>query len=88
MDERFGVDAPEMTTAELFDALKSDKDITPEMYSSLKELFERADFVKFAKHIASEQENAAALPLAVRFVTTTYQTDLEKETGGQEAADD
>ncbi|MBQ1635000.1 MAG: hypothetical protein II102_00170 [Bacteroidales bacterium] len=88
MDERFGVDAPEMTTAELFDALKSDKDITPEMYSSLKELFERADFVKFAKHIASEQENAAALPLAVRFVTTTYQTDLEKENGGQEAADD
>ena len=88
MDERFGVDAPEMTTAALFDALKSDKDITPEMYSSLKELFERADFVKFAKHIASEQENAAALPLAVRFVTTTYQTDLEKETGGQEAADD
>ena len=88
MDERFGVDAPEMTTAELFDALKSDKDITPEMYSSLKELFERADFVKFAKHIASDQENAAALPLAVRFVTTTYQTDLEKETGGQEAADD
>ena len=88
MDERFGVDAPEMTTAELFDALKSDKDITPEMYSSLKELFERADFVTFAKHIASEQENAAALPLAVRFVTTTYQTDLEKETGGQEAADD
>ncbi|MBQ4026127.1 MAG: hypothetical protein II616_00125 [Bacteroidales bacterium] len=88
MDERFGVDAPEMTTAELFDALKSDKDITPEMYSSLKELFERADFVKFAKHIASEQENAAALPLAVRFVTTTYKTDLEKETGGQEAADD
>ena len=88
MDEHFGVDAPEMTTAELFDALKSDKDITPEMYSSLKELFERADFVKFAKHIASEQENAAALPLAVRFVTTTYQTDLEKETGGQEAADD
>ena len=88
MDERFGVDAPEMTTAELFDALKSDKDITPEMYSSLKELFERADFVNFAKHIASEQENAAALPLAVRFVTTTYQTDLEKETGGQEAADD
>lgn len=88
MDERFGVDAPEMTTAELFDALKSDKDITPEMYSSLKELFERADFVKFAKHIASEQENAAALPLAVRFVTTTYQTDLETETGGQEAADD
>ena len=88
MDDRFGVDAPEMTTAELFDALKSDKDITPEMYADLKELFERADFVKFAKHVASDEENAGALPLAVRFVTTTYQADIEKETGGQEAAED
>ena len=88
MDERFGVDAPEMTTAELFDALKSDKDITPGMYSDLKELFERADFVKFAKHIASDEENAKALPLAVSFVTTTYQTDIEKEVNGQEAGDD
>lgn len=88
MDDRFGVDAPEMTTAELFDALKDDKDITPEMYASLKELFERADFVKFAKHVASDEENAGALPLAVRFVTTTYQADIEKETGRQEAADE
>ena len=88
MDDRFGVDAPEMTTAELFDALKSDKDITPEMYSDLKELFERADFVKFAKHIASDEENAKALPLAVSFVTTTYQADIQKEASGEEAADD
>ena len=87
IDDRFGVDAPEMTTAELFDALKSDKDITPEMYSSLKELFERADFVKFAKHLANEQENASALPLAVRFVTSTYQSELEKE-NGEEAGED
>lgn len=88
MDDRFGVDAPEMTTAELFNALKSDKDITPQMFSDLKELFERADFVKFAKHIASDEENAKALPLAVSFVTTTYQTDIQKEVNGEEAAGD
>lgn len=88
MDDRFGVDAPEMTTAELFDALKSDKDITPQMYADLKELFERADFVKFAKHVAPDEENAKALPLAVSFVTSTYQADIEKENGGEEAADD
>ena len=86
IDDRFGVDAPEMTTAELFDALKSDKDITPQMYVSLKELFERADFVKFAKHVASDEENAGALPLAVSFVTSTYQSELERENGGGEAA--
>ena len=88
MDDRFGVDAPEMTTAELFDALKTDKDISPQMFNDLKDLFERADFVKFAKHIATDEENAKALPLAVSFVTSTYQADIEKETGGQEAADD
>ena len=88
MDERFGVDAPEMTTAELFDALKGEKDITPEMYGSLKDLFERADFVKFAKFIATDEENAGALPLAVSFVTTTYQTELARETAGEEAGND
>lgn len=85
IDDRFGVDAPEMTTAELFAALKGDKDITPQMYLELKELFERADFVKFAKFIAADEDNAKALPLAVSFVTTTYQSDLQKEVSGEEA---
>lgn len=79
MDARFGIDAPEMTTAELFDALKSEKDLPQDLYSETKELFETADFVKFAKFAASDEDNAKALPLAVRFVTSTYQTELEEE---------
>lgn len=75
---RYGFGAMEMTTAEIFDAL-SDKDLTPELYSELKSLFEESDFVKFAKHIASRDAAAGAVPLAVRFVTTTYQEDLENE---------
>lgn len=86
MEDRFGVDAPEMTTAELFAALKSDKDITPELYSEMKALFERADFVKFAKFVVSDEDNARALPSAVMFVTSTYQAELEDE-GGEEAVD-
>ena len=39
----------------------------------------RADFVKFAKYVASEDENAAALPVAVRFVTETYRVEVENE---------
>lgn len=77
--DRFGVDAPEMTTAELFDALKDSRELGPELYNELKNLFETADFVKFAKFIVSDQENAKVLPLAVRFVTSTYQTALEEE---------
>ena len=45
----------------------------------MKELFERADFVKFAKFTASDDDNAKVLPIAVRFVTSTYQTELEQE---------
>ena len=69
-----------MTTAEIFDALKGNEKLTDELYGSTKELFELADFVKFAKHVADDSENAAALPLSVRFVTSTYQSVLEDET--------
>ena len=45
----------------------------------MKDLFERADFVKFAKYIATPEDNATVLPQAVRFVTSTYQTQVEEE---------
>lgn len=79
MEARFGVDAPEMTTAEVFDALKNEKDITPEVYDNTKELFEIADFVKFAKLTAPDDYNAKVVPTAVRFVTDTYRATLEEE---------
>ena len=79
IEDRFGIDAPEMTTAELFDALKGAEDLPEDLREDTRAVFECADFVKFAKHVASEQENAQALPTAVRFVTSTYQTALEEE---------
>ncbi|MBO5816208.1 MAG: hypothetical protein J6R30_08895 [Bacteroidales bacterium] len=85
MAERFGFGAMEMTTAEIFDEMK-DKDAPEKVVGEVKELFERADFVKFAKYVASDDENAAALPVAVRFVTETYQAEVENEVkdGGTE----
>ena len=79
IDARFGVDAPEMTTAELFAALAEIEEIDPELKADLQEMFERADFVKFAKYIAPDGDNAKVLPLSVRFVTDTYQASLEEE---------
>ena len=84
MDGSFGIDAQEMTTAEIFDALKGNEHLTPELYAEAKELFELADFVKFAKHVVDEEDNAKALPAAVRFVTSTYQSVLEEETPSDE----
>jgi hypothetical protein len=68
----------EMTTAEIMKELKK-TDVTEDLQAGLKELFERADFVKFAKYTASDEDNAAALPLAVRFVTSTYQMEVEED---------
>ena len=79
---RYGISAMEMTTAEIFKDMKH-TDAPEDLLSEMKELFERADFVKFAKFTASEEENASALPVAVRFVTSTYQTEVEEETGVQ-----
>ncbi|MBQ8062279.1 MAG: hypothetical protein IJ205_10140 [Bacteroidales bacterium] len=83
IDSRYGIDAPEMTTAELFDSL-GHSDVPADLFVELRRLFETADLVKFAKAYASDEENAAAVPLAVRFVTTTYQTPAEPKEGGTE----
>lgn len=78
MASRYGISAMEMTTAEIFAGMKS-SDVPSELLDVVKELFERADFVKFAKYVASEEDNASVLPVAVRFVTETYQAELEEE---------
>lgn len=77
--DRFGVDAQEMTTAELFAALKDGRELDAALFEDTKKFFERADFVKFAKYVASDEDNAGVLPLAVRFITETYRTQLEEE---------
>jgi hypothetical protein len=75
---RYGVGAMEMTTAEIFEGMKG-TDVPEDLYQQMKELFERADFVKFAKYTATDEENAQVLPQAVHFVTATYQTEIEEE---------
>ena len=84
--ERYGVGAMEMTTAELFKDLKN-TDVPKELAAELRELFERADFVKFAKFTASDEDNASVLPVAVKFVTSTYQTDVEGDAAEVNAQD-
>ena len=78
---RYGIGAMEMTTNEIFCEMKPEFADSPAdrkaLLNDLESLFETADYVKFAKHTATEQENAAVLPLAVRFVTQTYQDDLD-----------
>jgi len=80
---RYGVGAMEMTTAEIFADLRK-TDVPADLYEEMKDLFERADFVKFAKYIATPEDNATVLPQAVRFVTSTYQSQVEEEAAATE----
>ena len=82
MAARYGIDAMEQTTDEIFSALKG-KDLSPELFMEMKDLFELSDYVKFAKHTATREENAAAIPAAVRFVTETWQEQEPVEEGGK-----
>ena len=75
---RYEISAMEMTTAEIFKDMK-EADVPQDLMAELKELFELADFVKFAKFTASDDDNVKALPTAVRFVTSTYQAELDDE---------
>lgn len=77
ISRRYGISAMEMTTAELFKAAENLEDFPSDLRDQLRDLFETADFVKFAKFIASDEDNASAVPKAVRFVTQTYQLELE-----------
>lgn len=83
ISDRYGVAALEMTTAEIRADLKKEKDLDPELKEELLSLFETADFIKFAKFVADDDQNAKVVPFAVRFVTDTYIRETAEE--GEEA---
>ena len=84
---RYGVGAMEMTTAEIFHDLKG-SDIPEDLFQEMKDLFERADFVKFAKYTASNEDNVTVLPAAVRFVTETYEQEIRRSEPANDGGDE
>lgn len=76
--DRYGFGAREMTTAEIFAELRH-TDVPAGLYEDVKNLFENSDFVKFAKLTLPDEDNAKVLPLAIRFVTETYQSVVDDE---------
>ena len=67
--ERFGFNAMEMTTSEIIYNLQESGDST--MIAELKDLFETADLVKFAKYSTLMSENDMNLVNAVNFIDLT-----------------
>ena len=75
--DRFGFNALEMTSSEIIDNLMEMND--KEAIADLKELFQTADLVKFAKHDPQMNENDANLINAIDFINETKQPDEENQ---------
>ncbi|MBR5034254.1 MAG: hypothetical protein IKX71_03025 [Bacteroidales bacterium] len=76
--DRFDIVALERPSREMLADLKK-QDIEPKLYDNMEELFTRADLVKFAKYLASAEENEEVIPDAVRFVNATYMKEIDEE---------
>jgi len=76
--DNYGISAMEQTSAQMLASLKQ-TDVESAQYEKIKELFTTADFVKFAKHTASDAENEEVIPTAVSFVNATYMQKMASE---------
>ncbi len=82
IEGRYGVSAMEKTSSEIMESL-ADVEIEEKPRRELDELFRVADLVKFAKYVPSVGENEEVIPVAVRFVNSTYMKELEEEKEGK-----
>ena len=76
INDRFGVNATEMTTSEIVDSMLKFKD--KESLRSLQELLTTADLVKFAKLNTPVNEKDAHLESAVDFVNATKEANVDE----------
>lgn len=77
IEERFGFNAMEMTSSEIIDHLQQADD--KKMLDELRELFNTADLVKFAKYSVQLNENDMNLVNAINFIDETKRDDKPTE---------
>ena len=77
INERFGFNAMEMTSSEIIERLQQNGD--KKMIVELKELFETADLVKFAKYSTLINENDLNLVNAINFIDQTKLENVPTE---------
>ena len=77
IQERFGFNAKEMTSTEIIACLQEMGDKS--MIDELRELFNTADLVKFAKYSTLLNENDLNLVNAINFIDKTKREDMPVE---------
>ncbi len=85
LESRFGINAMEMTSRQIMEALRERNDIKDKR-DYVKEILKVADFVKFAKVRPLPADNIAAYDNAVRFVEETRPVPEPQEGDAGEAA--
>lgn len=78
LEKRFGINAMEMTTAEIIDSLSANPEVK-EKRGCMHEILDVADFVKFAKVRPLPEDNIAAFDNACRFVEETKPAEKPAE---------
>lgn len=88
LEERFGINAMEMTSGEIIEQLKKEEDL--QKINELHEVFATADLVKFAKYSAQNNENDLYMSHVVKFIEDTKQDNQPtvEPVGEQPSADE
>jgi hypothetical protein len=78
IEDRFGVDALEMTSDEIRESMKSLKDVNDKLKNKISETLTTSDFVKFAKMNPTPEDNTNSMSNVIEFVKNTAKI-IEKE---------
>lgn len=83
IDERFGINAPEMLTEDIIQAVRLATDGTASTADSLRQMLTLADLVKFARFEPLQNENDLSLMNAYLFVNQTKREELKLDEKGK-----
>ncbi len=79
LENRFELRAPELTTEEFLESMSRSPDLSGVHQAMLREFLRRADLVKFANFVPSEQDTDESVTAARRFLEETRQEKSEGE---------
>lgn len=80
VENRFSINAPDMTTEEFLYSLESAREFSPEQSSAVKNFLNCCDMVKFAKYGSTAEEIARSFSLARCFVDETKEEIILRQT--------
>ena len=78
LNDEYGINAMEMTTSEILQAIKNNENVKPAL-NNLKQILELSDFVKFAKMTPLKDDNEMSMANALIFVNETKPKPVEVE---------